>query len=111
MEPIAPENRPVPPTRLNDRIGKFSVSLETIRNQIEDCLPVFTDVVIVQAVTEFHHNIIEYHGFSEHFDPCPIGTEIPEYFPHFTKIQDKESGEVTVIVEWIKKDYTKVFKV
>lgn|ERR1035437_4725037 len=100
MDAIEPEFRPAPETRLNDRIGKFVIGLDVIRDNPEAAARMLAGVVVVQAVTIYTYEGIEYHGFHPQFAPCPLGRVIPEYRCMVYKDRDVNDKEY-YIQEWV----------
>ncbi len=87
--------------RLNDRIGKFFVSLNVVRDNPEDVALILNGVVVVMAQAMIAYDAIEYHGFNPDFAPCPMGRDIPEYKCLITV---KEDGTKTAKWEGCDKD-------
>lgn len=62
-----------------DRLGRFEVSTELIREFGTKISPLFKDVIVTRAEGLWHKGTIEYIGFSDKFEPVLEGEVIPSY--------------------------------
>jgi hypothetical protein len=84
--------------RLNDRLGKFYISCELVREHPDKVALILNGVTVIRAEAMFAYDAIEYHGMHPHFEPSPMNREIPEYkaFIHEAEVD----GDIERVVVW-----------
>ena len=66
-------------TQLMKRQGKFSISMEAMREKPSDVMVVMSHCLILRAEHHVMSNVVEYWGCSELFDKIEEGYVMPEY--------------------------------
>ena len=79
---------------MQNRLGRFSVTEELIRENSEGVRQVLGRVLVLRATEVFHNRSIEYIAMSEMFDEVPPGEEIPEYM---FKIFREADGTISAV--------------
>lgn len=67
------------------RLGIFLVSEALIRNDPEETIKIFKDMIVVRAESHYAGREIEYTAMSKHFDISKEGSLIPTYIGLFTR--------------------------
>ncbi|WP_419958977.1 hypothetical protein [Psychrobacillus sp. BM2] len=88
---------------LFDRVGKICVAQELIRDYPDTVRLMLSDVLIIDAITNFREGVVTYIGYSKHFDMVEEGHETPLYYAYgnleglieFKRI-NKENGSLGV---------------
>jgi len=65
----------------SQNIGKFSISIYMLRNELDNVAKMFKnmDLVVIRAECSFVRDTIDYVGLSPKFPEVPVGVEVPEY--------------------------------
>ncbi len=74
---------------LDQRLGKFIISLDLIRREPNAVQKIMGECIPVRAETMYIGNVIEYVAISKHFREIPLGEIVPEYC---VILQDRQSG-------------------
>jgi len=82
-----------------DRKGYFSLSMDLFEHNhnLENLLPIFAQVVVVDVEKRFISKEIIYYGYSSFFDEIPEYSKIPAYDMLFT------NTEVGVQVNFVRR--------
>jgi hypothetical protein len=73
--PVRTENKDY----LRGRVGRFSIDFHFLEYQPSRLLPLFAQIVVLDARARFSTNAIEYEALCEQFDRLEPGIMAPEY--------------------------------
>ncbi len=74
--------------KADNRIGKFKIYHDMLRNGWHDLLPIMGNFVIVQASMDWATSATEYVAYSPLFDVVDDGVSAPEYALHIAIMPD-----------------------
>ena len=98
MEIKEPKKEEKKESDIGRRLGIFLISEALIRNDPEETIKIFKDMIVVRAESHYAGREIEYTAMSKHFDISKEGSLIPTYIGLFTR--DEEG--VTHLQGWEK---------
>lgn len=74
------------------RIGRFRISRELVRRNPAELLPLFSEMVVVEAQMRWEYDAIEYVALSERFEEQPENVAAPLYKITFRRDENGQVG-------------------
>lgn len=80
-------------SELIERIGRFRINRKLILRNTDELLPLFSEMVVVEAQMRWEYDAIEYVALSKRFEKQPQGVTAPMYKIVFSRDQN---GKVAI---------------